>query len=67
MFVSEIVRKTRPDRASASALGHGGLLHQFIGVPDRDRQVRAAKITQNGEVHANDLAIAIEEWSAGTA
>src|ERR1700674_4728997 len=43
------------------------LLHQFIGVTDRNRQVRAAKTIQNGEVHTDDLAIAIEERSAGTA
>lgn len=41
-------------------------LHQFIGVADRNRQVRAAKITQNGEGYPDDLAVAIEERSAGT-
>jgi len=32
-----------------------------------NRQVRAAKVIENGEVHANYLAMAIEERSAGTA
>ena len=32
-------------------------LHQFIGITDGNRQVRAAKIAQHGEVHANDFAI----------
>src|SRR5690348_2831471 len=44
-----------------------GLLHQFTGVADRNRQVRTAKITQRSEVHSNDLATAIEERSPGTA
>src|SRR4030081_2999342 len=45
----------------------GCLLHQFIGVTNRDGQVRAAKISQSGEIHANYLAFAIEEWCAGSA
>ena len=43
------------------------LLHQFTCVTHGNCQVRAAKVTENGEVHANDLAVAIEERSAGTA
>src|SRR6202030_768495 len=43
------------------------LLQQFMGVTDGNGQVRAAKIFQNGGVHTNDLPIAIEERSAGTA
>src|SRR5258706_14235962 len=46
--------------------GDGCLLHQFIGVTDRNRQIRAAKIIQNGEVHTDDLTFAIEKRSAGT-
>ena len=40
------------------------LLHQFIGVADGYCQVRAAKITQDGKVDPNHLAVAIEERSA---
>src|SRR5258708_34183783 len=31
------------------------LLHEFIRVTHRNCQVRAAKVTQNREVHCNDL------------
>ena len=43
------------------------LLHQFIGVTDGNRQVGAAEIIQDGEIYANDFAIAIEERSARAA
>lgn len=49
--------------ASAHSLD-GWLFHQFVGISDRNRQVRAAKIFQNGEVHTNDLAVPIEERTA---
>ena len=43
------------------------LLDQLIRVTHGNCQVRAAKVTENSEVHADDLAAAIEERSAGTA
>src|ERR1700676_2667238 len=46
---------------------NGCLLYQFIGVTNRDRQVRSAKIIQTGEIHTDNFAVAIEKRSAGTA
>jgi hypothetical protein len=43
------------------------LFQKFIRAADWNRQVRAAKIMENGEVHANYLAVAVEEWPGGTA
>jgi hypothetical protein len=60
-------RSVRPRSVRYYPLLKGCLLNKFIGVTDRNRQVRAAKTIQNGEIHTNDLAIAIEERSTGTA
>src|SRR6266853_875742 len=64
--VADSLRWQRQSRQHQRWADNGCLLHELIGVADRNCQVRAAKIIQNGEVHTNDLAIAIEERSAGT-
>src|SRR5260370_28593264 len=43
------------------------LLDQFVRATHGNYQVRPAKVAENGEVHADDLVVAIEERSAGTA
>ncbi len=71
MFVRKLVPERQHScvvaRWSAKRADNRSLLHQFIRVMHGNCQVRAAKVTENGEVHADDFAVAIEERSTGTA